>query len=161
MSNHSNPRFNVTGQEEDGLAATLALWGTINLSSYQIAKVKSPLDFKGYRLDPYLGMVLFQYEIENTKMIPFPFDEGKYPERLASFFYNYLKSDKSKVSIPEKPVGLLDYYADFRADFPLDVDEDHDGHNERGWRVSTGRWGHVLNYDEAIFIRPIHIWYGK
>jgi hypothetical protein len=47
-------------------------------------------------------------------------------------------------------------------DFKLDEweeDCDHDGTNDKGWRVYTDTWGDV---DEGfIAIKPVYLWYGK
>ena len=43
-----------------------------------------------------------------------------------------------------------------------DHDADHDGHNERGWRVYCEDWGHVGDDHYAICaVVPAYIWYGK
>ena len=43
-----------------------------------------------------------------------------------------------------------------------DHDADHDGHNERGWRVYCEDWGHIGDDHYAICaIVPAYIWYGK
>jgi hypothetical protein len=41
-------------------------------------------------------------------------------------------------------------------------DFDHDGHNERGWEVYCGDWGHVGQCHTAICaVKPAYCWMGK
>lgn len=43
-----------------------------------------------------------------------------------------------------------------------DANLDHDGHNEKGWRVYCEYWGHVADSSYAFCaIKPVYCWYGK
>ena len=43
-----------------------------------------------------------------------------------------------------------------------DENSDHDGHNEKGWRIFCEDWGYVGNDHYAFCcISPAYIWYGK
>jgi hypothetical protein len=48
-----------------------------------------------------------------------------------------------------------------------DTDTDHDGSNERGWRVYVESWGHIRDGKNSIdhysicAIVPAYCWYGK
>jgi hypothetical protein len=47
-----------------------------------------------------------------------------------------------------------------------DEDADHDGSNDRGWRLYTEDWGHVyqsssLNHYTIAAFKPAFLWYGK
>jgi hypothetical protein len=164
---HDNARFNVSGDSPKALAATLHLWSLIHgPAQYDRPGCHlHPIDFAGYCLHPQYGMVLFTYG-DNAKMTPFPFEEGKDPQKLATFFYNYLSSSKSKVNDDLTEVKKSFYMGDEEAkavesDFSWDRDADHDGSNERHWRVMTFRWGHVLGNEAPLTIRPAYAWYGK
>ena len=55
--------------------------------------------------------------------------------------------------------------SDFAATVPPSkwcTDADHDGHNEAGWQVYVGDWGHV-GAERAVIcaIKPAFCWYGK
>ena len=160
---HDNTRFNASGDSPKALAATLHLWSLLHgPASYDRPGCHLPLiDFKGYCLHPQYGMVLFTYG-EDKEMVPFPFEEGKDPHKLAGFFYSYLKSSKSVINdYLTKGYSGEDEHKAILADFSWDRDADHDGSNERHWRVMTGRWGHVISSSAPLAIRPAYAWYGK
>lgn len=158
----NNFRFNVSGDKQEHLRATLELVGTL-IFKYR----KFPgIDFKGYKLDPVLGMILGIYDHDTKGFQKFPFGEGKDAQALAAFFYNYLKTPEAKNLAPvpsvkdAKKESVSDEYENFRKDIETDVDIDHDGDNHLGWRVFTGYWGKVKG-TEGIAIRPAYCWYGK
>lgn len=50
----------------------------------------------------------------------------------------------------------------FNINYSWDMDQDHDGHNSKGWRVYKEDWGHVGGMWQAICaIRPAYMWHGK
>jgi len=167
-----NERFNVTGDDQGDLYALLQFifrrefkWPTIHPK-----KAEGYGGFTGYRVDPYLGLVLYQYPLHDDPVTKrFPFGEGHDPQKLTAFVYNYLRSDEAKVTRPPEPKPLkdgspgYDEYKELRADFHWDENCDHDGSNGQAWRVFTGPWGHIpMHGHSAPFaIRPIIAWYGK
>jgi len=152
---HDNSRFDVSGDSQERLTAAINLYSMIH------GHGSHRLEFVGYSIDPYIGMLLHQWEGNLNKRL-FPFDEGKDPERLSAFFYNYLMSPLSSLKkLPEIIVGKKDDYSDFRNGIHWDDDHSHDGHNRKGWRLMTGGWGHVLSSATPLVIKPIFCWYGK
>ena len=164
---HDNTRFNVSGDSPEGLAAALSLWGTLHEhSKYTRNRTDLPIiNFTGYNLHPQYGMVLFTYG-DDKRMVPFPFEEGKDPQKLAQFFYSYLSSSKSVINDDLTTLAKECYMGEdevkaLTSEFSWDRDADHDGDNARHWRVMTNRWGHVLGSSAPLAIRPIYCWYGK
>lgn len=156
-----NFRFNVSGDQQAHLTATLELAGQLIFKYRRFPGI----DFKGYKIDPVLGMILNIYDHDSKGFQSFPFEEGKDAAALAAFFYNYLKSPKAKMlpvpSVEEaKKESVWDDYEYFRKDLSWDEDADHDGDNKLGWRVFTGQWGKIKG-TEGICIRPAYCWYGK
>jgi|KBSSwiStaDraftv2_1062776.scaffolds.fasta_scaffold00022_314 hypothetical protein len=171
MDNH---RFNVTGDNQAQLVGILEFIFRREFRWPQVHAKKSEGygGFTGYRIDPHLGLVLYQYPIDHNDKLTqrFPFGEGYDPQKLAAFVYNYLNSEAAdKVTpppLPETRDGLTatyDAYACLRHDYGWDGWCDHDGSNNRGWRIYTGDWGHIpMHGHSAPFaIRPITAWYGK
>jgi hypothetical protein len=161
---HSNVRFNVSGRGIDQLAKALELYEFIHGPNLRYLPTgKKYIPWHGYTLHPNLGMLLHRYEDTNgaNTYTPFPFDEGETPETLASFFHNYMKSDKANLEKLPEQTGLYDPFEDFRNDESWDRDAEHDGDNGRGWRLCTGKWGHALDYKTPLLIKPIYLWYGK
>jgi len=164
-----NERFNITGDDQGQLHAVLEL---IFRREFKWPRPHQKAQegyggFTGYRLDPFLGLVLYQYPLNDDSVtLRFPFKEGHDPQMLATFVYNYLKSDAAKtVKDPPMPTTEKGYddFESLRDDFRWDGSCDHDGSNGEGWRVYTGRWGHLpMHGHSAPFaIRPIVAWYGK
>jgi hypothetical protein len=170
MDNH---RFNITGDTQEQLVAILEFIFRREFRWPQVHPKKKDGygGFTGYVIDPHLGMVLHQYPIDHDdkKTQRFPFEEGYDPQKLASFVYNYLKSDAAKVTPPPEPAANkdgsagYDNYACLRQDYRWDGWCDHDGSNDQAWRVYTGDWGHIPTYGHSFpfAIRPIVAWYGK
>jgi hypothetical protein len=171
MDNH---RFNVTGDKLNHLVAILEFIfkREFNWPTPHPKNSEGYGGFTGYRLDPFLGLVLYRYPIEHDDKLTqkFPFQEGHDPIRLATFIQNYLKSESAK-SVKNPPVpepnkdgsAGYDRYGFIRQDLRWDGWCDHDGSNGDGWRIYTGEWGHVgeHGYRAPFAVRPIVAWYGK
>ena len=168
-----NKRFNITGDNVTELHDVLEL---IFKREFRWPNRHPKIDegyggFTGYRIDPYLGLVLYQYPLHDDNItLRFPFKEGQDPHKLSTFVYNYLGSAEAKnvqnPPFPEKNKDGLPGYDNFkelRADFGWDGHCDHDGSNGDGWRVYTGHWGHMPTHGHSApyAIRPIVAWYGK
>lgn len=88
----------------------------------------------GYRIDPEKGIVLYQYE--SAVMTPFPF-----------------KMDAA---------GAADFVKRWLAEADYGPEPDHDGHNEKGWRLYNEAWGHVGgDYKAFVAVKPAWAMYGK
>jgi len=127
-----NRIFNVNGKSEEYLLETLQL-------ALKNTKVE------GWKHSPNHGLILFWAIPKNDKKVnrfPAPLNA----DAIFPIVTQYLKSeDASKVECKD-----------------WDADADHDGHNERGWRVYCTDWGHVGNECYALIaIKPAYIWYGK
>lgn len=81
------------------------------------------------------------------------------------------ENNENKFPVPLKSSTIVDIVWDwlnseqgreFKTIDGWDRDADHDGHNERGWRVYCEDWGHVGDDHYAICaVVPVYIWYGK
>ncbi len=80
---------------------------------------------------------LVLYSVTSKKMIDLPY--GMNPQETCDFAWGWFERNK-----------------------PLDKQPDHDGDNEKGFRVFNESWGHVFGEWEAfIAIKPIWAMYGK
>lgn len=95
---------------------------------------------KGYVLDPARGMILLWHDHPPCVRFLDPLDA----EAATEFVWDWLKTR------PE--VACVGW----------DEDADHDGHNERGWRVFCEGWGHVAgNHYAIVAVKPAYLWMGK
>lgn len=128
-----NRIFNVNGEGRDMLASTLKL-AFLQEGANTLAKA--------WRFIPDKGLVLLWSNREGAT--PFPVPMGA--EEVATMAMRWLETEDAK------EMACVDW----------DRDEDHDGCNERGWRVYCENWGHVGDEHYAICaIRPVFLWYGK
>lgn len=92
-----------------------------------------------YLIHPVAGMVFFWHpklDIEGLSLVHFPFRVGA--AEAASFATSWLR----EVQYPEEP--------------------DHDGHNNKAWRVYNNDWGRVgdMTYSFAA-VKPEWAMFGK
>lgn len=129
-----NRQFNVNGESEELLRATIAI-------AFLQADVQTAW---GYRIDPKAGLILFECKPANNTAIPFavPMTAGQF----ASTAWAYLESN---------PEIELEAKGWDRALPP------GDGSNAKGWRVYCGGWGHVDGSEGFLAIKPAWLWYGQ
>ena len=96
----------------------------------------------GWKESKEKGLILCQYPEDGSNTLPVPLTA----EDCLPLVTGWLAGDFAKT------VELSDWC----------TDEDHDGHNGRGWQVYCEDWGHVGDSRAAICaIKPAFIWYGK
>ena len=142
-----NKVFNINGATKEQLAnaVTCLLFNEcgnfIKIASWRFMEDK--------------GLVLY-WHVKGENSTPFTDKWGKpkslEPEELTDILWEWLQSDQAKNF---KPVGEWDYNLN------------HDGSNERGWRLYTEDWGKIkqkvagsLTYSLCAFV-PAYIWHGK
>jgi hypothetical protein len=79
-------------------------------------------------------------------------------------FFQYA-SDKAQTLFPS-PISLdraAEIAFDWLATQEYGPEPDHDGDNERGWRLFRDRWGHIdgLGYSAFVAVEPCWIEFGK
>lgn len=130
-----NRIFNVNGEGLDMLVQTLKL-----VFRQEGANTKA----KAWRFIPGKGFVLLWHANTNSGATAFPVPME--PEEVAPLVMRWLETPEAQEMACEG----------------WDKDEDHDGSNDRGWRVYCEDWGHVGGESYAICaIRPVFLWYGK
>lgn len=142
-----NKIFNVNGRTKEQLRLALQL---LLLNEYGENK-----KVRGWYLSKKNGLILTWLVDSSNKAIPFTDRMGKESEisgeELVDLLWNWLSSDEAKY------VECVDW----------DADLDHDGSNEKGWRLYTGQWGHVSENDITVdhysiaAFKPAFLWYGK
>lgn len=73
-------------------------------------------------------------------------------------------SENGPINLPSKfdAKGSADIAQRWLSEQDFGREPDHDGHNEKGWRIVTGNWGHVCGDRYAICaILPWWAAYGK
>lgn len=108
----------------------------------QLAFLQAGHDFKAkaFKVDKKKGLILL-WSDEGTKF-PVPLDA----HAVLPIVTAWLEGDEAKTIECEG----------------WDADADHDGNNERGWRVYVEDWGHVGDCSYAICaVKPAYMWFGK
>lgn len=138
-----NKIFNVNGRTKEQLRKALDLLLTDEWENRPRKKVP------GWYVDPKKGLVLVWHLEKDGASTGFP--AALSCNMLAEIMWEWLQSDEAK-AIPHEG---------------WDLDADHDGSNEQGWRLYTEDWGCVTNangfmdtYSIAAF-KPAYLWYGK
>lgn len=127
-----NRIFNVNGVTKEQLLATLKL---ALLNEYGEVKVAS------CTVDPDKGLVLDWHSDSPSK---FPIKLK--PDSICEIVWEWLQTDEARKT------NLTGW----------DVNADHDGSNEWGFRVYCDDWGRVDGYGYSIVaIKPVYCWYGK
>jgi hypothetical protein len=120
---------------------------------------QSILDVNGdslSRLQQAMGL-LDTWETGNLKIAGFIVDEN----RFILFEYAHDKMTPFPVPMPVSFVACFVYEWLKEAKYP--IEPDHDGDNERGWRLYKESWGRVDKYGHGSVcaIEPMWIEYGK
>lgn len=90
----------------------------------------------GYRIDAGITPILIFYWAETKSMIPFP----------------VALSEEEFADMAHKWLSLVDY----------GPQPDHDGDNDKGWRIYNEAWGHVHDEWQAfVAVEPAWAMYGK
>lgn len=143
-----NRIFNVNGRTKEQLSLAVNLLLTNEYGEKETAY--------GWYLTNQKGIVLTWHENGGHKTCkPFTDYMGNpkevNAEELTEILWKWLQSEEAQKI---ECVGW-------------DADADHDGSNERGWRLFTEAWGHVEDktgsidhYSIAAF-KPAYLWYGK
>ena len=130
-----NRVFNVNGESKETLEKAISLAFDLNSSN---TKASHWIFLKDK------GLVLLWTERPNSHKLPVPLSA----DQAANMAWDWLKSEDAKT---------------VTSDWHWDGDEDHDGHNDDGWRVYVEDYGHVghVGYGPICAIRPNKVWYGK
>jgi hypothetical protein len=131
-----NRVFDVNGEGLDMLIIALKL-------AFMQLQAGDRTTAQAWSMDPKYGLILHWYPDAQSTRFLIPAS----PEEAANMVFKWLLQDDLPV-FPDKD--------------DWDGDCDHDGHNEEGWRVYCGAWGHVGGNRSAICaIKPTMLWYGK
>jgi len=131
-----NKVFNINGRGDELLEKV------IELAFIQEWGPESPATVKAWREDKEKGLIFLWTATE---------DSNKFPTALNA----------------KQAAGVASAWlqGEFAQEVELDgwdVDCDHDGSNDLGWRVYCEDWGHVGHDSYAIIaIKPAYMWYGK
>lgn len=88
------------------------------------------------------GLVLLWCKTDRSIPFPAPLDA----DQASLVVWSWLESDDAK------SIKLSGW----------DIDYDHDGDNEPGWRVFCEDWGHVgSSHYSIVAITPAFMWHGK
>ena len=113
---------------------------------------------RGYIEDPEKGLVFIRFFGSKTKGHQFPCDFNG--NLMADVAWNWLREQwehKEKLRHSSDLGGEL-----HRNVSPHGGGLDHDGHNQKGWRVYNETWGHVGEHTCALVaVQPAYIWQGK
>ena len=138
--------FNVNGGTQEQLERVISLW---YINDGYTTEIEKKMTFEGYYLDPKKGFILLKSVYGEKGATKFPVPVSL--EIAVGMVYAWLESDEAK----KIPLG------------GWDLNCDHDGSNELGWRVYVEDWGHVTTSDNksfnfgAVMITPAYLWYGK
>ena len=139
-----NKIFDVNGRSKEQLEMTLKLALTDEYGKQSKAK--------GWMFAPKKGFVLL-WHVDTKKPEEKLFPEPLSYDMLSHIIWDWLKTDEA-LSVP---LG------------EWEEDADHDGSNDKGFRVYTDSWGHVntdggdytINHYSIVAIKPVYCWYGK
>lgn len=90
-------------------------------------------------------------------------DKPKRPDRIIFLWSDYEKKE-GYVAFPFKmdAFGCADFAARWLDECAYGREPDHDGDNEKGWRVYNESWGHVEDLHSAIIaVAPAWACYGR
>ncbi len=142
-----NKEFVVNGRTKKQLKIALDL---LLINEYD-----DEIFVKGWYINPEKGLVLTWMPKEGDSK-PFTNNMGKEApiskEELLPLLWEWLDSDEAKT---------------ISTDGQWEGNKDHDGHNEKGWKLYTEDWGHINREKYSIdsysicAFKPIYCWYGK
>lgn len=130
-----NKVFNVSGRSKEQLHKTLECLLFDEYGDYR--KVKA------WKFDKEKGLILYWHENAkgSSRMMG-----NLNPEQLTENIWQWLETDEAKTTTLNG----------------FDVDTDHDGSNELGFRVYVEEWGSIERHQSSICaITPRYCWYGK
>lgn len=139
-----NKIFNVNGRTKKQLALAVQLLLLTEYSDNQ--KVR------GWYYSKQKGLILTWHVSE--QVTPFTDRMGKESEivgdELVDLLWTWLNTPEAR------DVECVDW----------DENLDHDGSNEKGWRLYVDEWGHVksgssLDHYSIAAFKPVYLWYGK
>ena len=140
-----NRLFNINGKTKNQLALAVK---ALLLDEYDTQR-----KVKGWYFKKNKGLILTWY-VDNKKSTPFTNRMGTPCEiaenELVEILWNWLDSPEAKI------VEMSSW----------EVNTDHDGSNDLGWRLYTEDWGcigdeySIDHYSIAAF-KPVYLWYGK
>lgn len=137
-----NQIFNVNGLTKDQLTLTLKLALT---DQYAKSGETGTKLVRGWRYSKSHGLILLWAIREDDKrhnVFPVPLNYSQ----IADIAWEWLNTQEAKLVPCEG----------------WDANAEHDGDNEKGWRVYCEDWGHVDSDNLAIVaIKPAYLWYGK
>lgn len=146
-----NKLFNINGRTKQQLVRAIDCFLFDEYGSYHSVKGWSYRKDKGFVLHSYLRENDKNSEVKPfTNRIGIPTSINK--DELVDLLWEWLSSEEAS------EVVLGDWEEDL----------DHDGSNDKGWRLYTEHWGHVFNKDGTTIdhstlgaFKPCYCWYGK
>lgn len=178
-----NKLFNVNGKSFYQFKKTLDLILTDEYEEEGVQKRFGVIGsgIRGYRITPKKGIILYWY-IDNDRLIEKrvkPIEElvEKYdilPKKLRK--HKLEKLENKRVTLPidiltDTLWSCLNDAQDNIDDFEMEDWEenlDHDGSNNKGFRIYVDKWGHIeedhgmtIDHYTSLAIKPIYCWHGK
>jgi len=144
-----NRLFNINGKTKDQL--------TLAVKCLLLDEYGKNIIVKGWYFSKQKGLVLTWYldENEKEKVTPFTDRMGKpcaiNEDELVDLLWKWLDSEEAKIVEFEH----------------WESNVDHDGDNDKGWRLYTEDWGCIKYAEYAIdhysigAFKPVWLWYGK
>lgn len=86
------------------------------------------------------------------------------PEKGLVFFWYEDRSAPGYTALPFKMdhAGMADFAFRWLAEADYGREPDHDGDNERGWRLYTEGWGRIGSWDGSfVAVKPAWAMFGK
>jgi hypothetical protein len=97
---------------------------------------------RGWRYSQKKGLILLWYLSEKDTKFPVEMNHTT----IADVIWQWLETEDAKKVECEG----------------WDADADHDGDNEKGWRLYVEDWGHVdSSWGVSFAVKPAYLWYGK
>lgn len=142
-----NRIFNVNGRTKEQLRKAVQL--------LLLDEHNEPIKVRGWYFSKKQGLVLTWYVGNGCDAVAFTDRMGKpsdiKEDELVNLLCDWLRSEEAESVECEG----------------WDADADHDGSNDRGWRLYVDEWGCVKkgeytidHYSIAAF-KPAYLWYGK
>lgn len=135
-----NKIFNVNGKTKKQLSLALK---TLLTDEYD-----KETGVEGFVFSKEKGLVLTWFIDKN--ITPFSIKMGKtqkiYYQELTEILWEWLQTDEASTVACKA----------------WDSNHDHDGSNDKGWRLYVEEWGKIKEFDYSICaFKPCYLWYGK
>lgn len=177
-----NKLFNVNGMSFYQLKKTIEL---ILLDEYVEEGIKKRFGgsgIRGYRISQKKGIILywnFDDKLEKKGVLPIEniitnevLEKHNSTKELRKYKLEKLKDIKITIPINLLVISIWEWLKTINInEFELcdwEGNIDHDGFNEKGFRVYVENWGHIKNEDDitidhytSFAVKPIYCWYGK